>query len=444
MTRVDHGIWRPVLLPAVLVAAVVAGVFVTGFHGAGRAASPRPASSRPNPAPSGRTLSVRMRPGESLVRALERAGVAPDDATSARTALADEFDGVNPHPGLTLDLRLAPGGAAQAQALESVALTPRAGETLILSRVGAGGWRLDRLAATAPPPTPTATPPAMATLALATVHGSLYLSLIEAGVPADQASAAVSGFGRRLDLGRDVESGERLRLMFAPVPDMSGRGQPTEALVYAEVASRAGPTRVYRLENARGRPARWVDGDDGQAEAALLRTPLDGARVTSAFGLRFHPLLGYTRLHQGVDFGAPAGTPVFAAADGVVEDARWAGGYGRWLLIRHGQAVETAYGHLSAWASGVGPGSRVRQGQVVAFVGESGLATGPHLHFEVLEAGRRIDPREAPRLAGPAEAGLSAAFRARRQLVDGQIEALAASCRGPAPAPGSPAIRCAG
>src|SRR5690606_21064272 len=111
----------------------------------------------------------------------------------------------------------------------------------------------------------------------------------------------------------------------------------------------------------------------------LLRTPLDGARITSGFGARRHPILGYTRRHTGIDFGAPTGTPVYAAGDGVVKEARWAGGYGRWLKIQHTGQFSTGYGHLSGWA--VKAGQRVRQGQVVAYVGTTGRSTGPHLHY---------------------------------------------------------------
>jgi murein DD-endopeptidase MepM/ murein hydrolase activator NlpD len=150
-----------------------------------------------------------------------------------------------------------------------------------------------------------------------------------------------------------------------------------------------------------------------------------GARVTSNFGPRLHPILGYTRLHEGLDFGAPAGAKVLAAGDGVVEEARWAGGYGRLLKIRHGPDLETAYAHLSGFARGVEPGARVRQGEVVAFVGETGLATGPHLHYEVFRSGRRIDPRSALALRAPAPSPAAvAAFRARKALIDAEIAQL--------------------
>src|SRR5205814_9651138 len=130
---------------------------------------------------------------------------------------------------------------------------------------------------------------------------------------------------------------------------------------------------LYRFQPEGAREPQWIDGSGAQASNGLLRTPVSGAHLTSLFGMRLHPLLGFTRMHQGVDFGASVGAPVLAAGDGAVEEARWAGDYGRWLKIRHSADVETGYGHLSSWAPGVVPGARVRQGQIVAFVGASGL-----------------------------------------------------------------------
>ena len=129
-------------------------------------------------------------------------------------------------------------------------------------------------------------------------------------------------------------------------------------------------------------------------------------------------------MHQGVDFGASEGAPVLAAGDGVVEEARWAGGYGRWLKIRHAEGLETGYAHLSAWAAGIAPGSRVRQGEVVAYVGATGLATGPHLHYEVFADGQRIDPERARTvIAGGQDAISRVAFRAQKARIDAIVEA---------------------
>ncbi len=125
---------------------------------------------------------------------------------------------------------------------------------------------------------------------------------------------------------------------------------------------------------------------------ALLRTPIDGARLSSRFGKRKHPVLGYTRMHRGIDFAAPRGTPIVAAGDGLIAKAGRNGNYGNYVEIRHNREFNTAYAHLSRFAKGVRKGRRVRQGQVIGYVGSTGLSTGPHLHFEVIRNKRKINP----------------------------------------------------
>ncbi|MFZ0269327.1 M23 family metallopeptidase [Caulobacter sp.] len=210
--------------------------------------------------------------------------------------------------------------------------------------------------------------------------------------------------GHRLDLTRDLALGDTVRLVV--------RSSPLPALDYVELDARGGRVQLYRLAPDADR---FVDAEGADLGRGLLRTPLERPRITSIFGPRRHPLLGYTRLHKGVDFGAPVGTPVLAAADGVVERTDWAGDHGKRLRLRHADGWETVYAHLSAWR--VSPGDQVRQGQVIALTGNSGLSTGPHLHFEVLHDAQTIDPAAArppsPQLS-PVE---QAAFDARKQAI---------------------------
>src|SRR6201995_743447 len=152
----------------------------------------------------------------------------------------------------------------------------------------------------------------------------------------------------------------------------------------------------------------------------LLRTPLETVRITSSFGMREHPVLGYTRMHMGIDFGAPTGTPVYAAGDGVVEKAAWTNGYGRWLQLKHPNGLETGYGHLSRWA--VKQGERVHQGQVVAYVGSTGLSTGPHLHFEIMVNSQKGNPSKFKAPPSIAWSGQTlAAFDAEKARIDGLV-----------------------
>lgn len=379
--------------------------------------------------------TIQMRPRESLRAALVRGGLGGDEANLAVDSLANDFDTVNPHPGLELHLTITLGSAPGPR-LTSLGLTPRDGDHLDLVRGLDGVPRLHR----------TELPVFIApTLTRGPIHGSLYLSIVEAGVDINMAARVVRLFGRRLDLTRDIESGDRFRLVFDQHRRGDGQALDSGDLLYADVTTRAGNARLYRFQPAGSHDEQWVDGADGSAAPALLRTPVDGAHLTSAFGLRMHPLLGFTRMHEGVDFGASLGAPVLAAGDGVIEEARWSGGYGRWLKIRHSAALETGYGHLSAWGPGMIPGVRVRQGQIVAFVGASGLATGPHLHYEVFESGRRIDPRSASALMHPARTvAQDPNFRARRAEIDAAVSMLAAACAAPGLIASSLSERCIG
>ena len=187
--------------------------------------------------------------------------------------------------------------------------------------------------------------------------------------------------------------------------------------------------KFYRFERADGQ-VDYFDGDGKNIKGFLLRTPVDGARITSSFGVRRHPVLGYTRAHQGVDFGAGSGTPILAAGDGVVLEARRWGGYGNWLRIRHSGGWDTGYAHVSRYAKGVKPGTRVRQGQVVAYVGSTGMSTGPHLHYEVWLNGARVNPVGAKVPQGTVLAGGElAAFRNQKSCIDGLLAANEQSSR---------------
>ena len=368
-----------------------------------------------------------MRDHEPLAAALARAGLGADQTAAAVAALADDFDTANAHPGLLLMLQTAsPPASAGGPRLISLALSPNADVSLRLWRAADGALRLDRTES-----------PVVVTQSLihGRVSGSLYLSLVAAGAQPEMAAKVAGLFGRRLDLGRDIDDGAQFRLVLDQRrrSDQGDAGPPE--LLYADLEARQGKARLYRAtadDAADAADAQYVDGDAVSRPAPmLLRTPVVGARISSGFGLRLHPILGFTRMHQGVDFAAPSGSPVLAAGDGVVEAARWAGGYGRWLKIRHADGVETAYGHLSGWAAAIGPGVSVHQGQVVGYVGDSGLATGPHLHFEVFEAGQRVNPQTAS-LAQSAVSrrGEDLGLRARKADIDALVAGLALACQG--------------
>ena len=284
--------------------------------------------------------------------------------------------------------------------------------------------------ASTPPPLRLAAPVAVRSetfVASGAMRGSLYDSALRAGATPGLVAEAAKLFAKSLDLSRDLEPGDPFRLVFDRTATADGRTVAAGELLYAEIGAQGRTTRFYRFEHA-GR-VEFAD-EVGQAlRPLLLKAPLDGARLTSAFGMRLHPLLGFNRIHPGVDFGAASGTPVFAAGDGVVEEAQWKGGYGRWLKLQHGQGFETGYGHLARFAPGLRPGVRVRQGQVVAFVGSTGLSTGPHLHYEVRRGGRQLNPQGVRSAPAAPDLAAAEAFRLQKARVDVLLRRRDASFR---------------
>ncbi len=334
-------------------------------------------------APSGfsrpENIPVEVQRGETLQEAVERAGVAPEDARHAVEILTRSMDTVHIKAGMALEAAiarpLADGGAVR---LIGLSLRTGPASALTLSRSFDGALRLRALDEKVRDET---------VVANGVIAGSLYESAERLGATPAITTSVVRLFAHKLDFQRDLDTGDALRLVFDRKVTESGRTIAAGDLEFAELRG----AKFYRFERAGG-DAEYFDEFGKNIKGFLLRTPVDGARITSLFGLRRHPVLGYTRAHQGIDFGAGTGTPIVAAGDGVVLEAgRW-GGYGNWLRIRHAGGWDTGYGHISRYAAGLRPGMRVHQGQVVAYVGSTGLATGPHLHYEVWRNGQRMNP----------------------------------------------------
>jgi murein DD-endopeptidase MepM/ murein hydrolase activator NlpD len=252
---------------------------------------------------------------------------------------------------------------------------------------------VNRIAA-APRPAP-AQPEVGAQRFTGRVGANLTLSLEGAGVPAAQGRDYVALLAKAIPLADGLGVDDRFDLV------VERRGDGTLGqLLYAGL-DRVARADVELLKWTDGKHVVWINADGvGGKAAQAMRMPVPG-RVTSPFGERFHPILGYMRFHKGVDLGAAAGTPIVAAADGRVVSAGWHGGYGRQVAIVHAGGLETSYGHMSAIAAA--PGEMVRRGQVIGYVGSSGLATGPHLHFEVMKNGRPVNPLSVKLGAGPAQ-----------------------------------------
>ena len=217
-------------------------------------------------------------------------------------------------------------------------------------------------------------------------------SLLAAGVPEREGREYVWLLGKAFNLAEGLSVDDKFDLIILKGED----GKPDQ-LVYAGL-DRVARADIELLKWTDGKQTVWLNADHVGGEAgATLRLPVSG-RVTSGFGNRFHPILGYARMHQGVDLAASYGAPIAAAAPGRVVAAGWAGGYGREVIIAHGGGIQTRYGHMSRLAAQVG--QMVSQGQVIGYVGSSGLSTGPHVHYEVLKNGRPVNPMSVKLVGG--------------------------------------------
>jgi murein DD-endopeptidase MepM/ murein hydrolase activator NlpD len=351
-------------------------------------------------------VQVKVLSGETLESAVERAGVAREDAEHAVKILAQSMDTVHIKAGMAVDAAIAKP-LAQRGSVRLVGLSMRTGPAtaITLSRSFDGALRLRALDEKVRDET---------VVANGVIAGSLYESAERLGATPAITAGVVRLFAHKLDFQRDLDTGDAFKLVFDRKVTESGRTIEAGDLEYAELHG----VKFYRFQRANGQ-ADYFDEFGKNIKGFLLRTPIDGARITSLFGIRRHPVLGYTRAHQGIDFGAGTGTPIVAAGDGVVLEARRWGGYGNWLRIRHNGGWDTGYGHISRYAKGVRPGMQVRQGQVVAYVGSTGLATGPHLHYEVWKNGQRQNPIGAKIPQGTVLAGVELAeFRAQKAHVD--------------------------
>jgi len=195
-----------------------------------------------------------------------------------------------------------------------------------------------------------------------------------------------------VDFQREIQNGDQFEVLFDSKRDLiTGKTKYGSELRYVSMTLSGDRIEFYRHEHADGTIG-WYDRAGNSASRTLMRTPINGARLSSGYGNRHHPVLGYSKLHQGVDFAAPKGTPIMAAGSGIVESAGWNGSYGRYIRIRHNSTYKTAYAHLSGIARGVSAGSRVNQGEVIGYVGNTGRSTGPHLHYEIIVNGRKQTP----------------------------------------------------
>jgi murein DD-endopeptidase MepM/ murein hydrolase activator NlpD len=225
------------------------------------------------------------------------------------------------------------------------------------------------------------------------INGSVYASADRADLPDRVTANAIKLFSYAVDFQRDIKSGDKLEILYDTYKTDDGYLARTGEIIFARLNVAGREYALYRYETTGGKVDYYTsEGKSIRKSTGLMRTPIAYGRMSSGFGRRVHPVLGYTKMHAGVDFAAPTGTPIFASGDGVIEKAGRFSSYGNYIRVRHSSKISTAYAHLSRYGKGIRPGVKVKQGQVIGYVGTTGRSTGPHLHYEVLVNNVQVNP----------------------------------------------------
>lgn len=332
---------------------------------------PEPSISDPESQP----LTYSLRRNETLIGLLRRAGISNSEAHKAVNALKDVTNLRRLQRGQEVRL------IADAGALQSLRMRDSFGEEAVLKAIETG-YRAERHNI------PTLT---LTHLVEGEITDSLYLSAQRAGLPTPVIVELIRLMSFDVDFEREIRQGDRFQVYFERdyAPEFGDLAEGRILQLKLELQKRTLEASYFEDETGHGD---YFDPDGNSTRKALMKTPLDVTVVTSSYGRRKHPVLGYTRMHKGVDFRARTGTPIMAAGDGVVERASRYGSYGNYIRIRHNSTYKTAYAHLSRYGRGIKAGVRVKQGQVIGYAGATGRVSAAHLHYEVLVNGQQANP----------------------------------------------------
>ena len=221
-----------------------------------------------------------------------------------------------------------------------------------------------------------------------TIDRGIYRSAKDSGIENSIVAQFARLYGFEVDFQRDLKKNDKIKIFYERYLDDDGISQRTGNIIYSEIINADKNIILYRYEYPNGTIG-YFTPEGKSIEKSLMRTPINGAKLTSRYGFRMHPILGFNHLHQGTDFAAPIGTPVMASGSGTVEYVGWKGGYGKYISIRHSAVYQTNYAHLQDYAKGIRRGAKVQQGQIIGYSGNTGSSTGPHLHYEVVVNGKK-------------------------------------------------------
>ncbi|CAN1593569.1 NlpD Membrane proteins related to metalloendopeptidases [Candidatus Pelagibacterales bacterium] len=254
-----------------------------------------------------------------------------------------------------------------------------------------------------------------------TIDRGIYRTAKQSGIENSIVAQFARLYGFEVDFQRDLKKNDKIKIFYERYLDDDGVSQRTGNIIYSEITNVEKNIILYRYEYPNGTVA-YFTPEGKSIEKSLMRTPINGAKLSSRYGFRIHPILGYNQMHQGTDFAAPIGTPVMASGAGTVEYSGWKGGYGKFISIRHSPVYQTNYAHLQDYAKGIRRGAKVQQGQVIGYLGSTGSSTGPHLHYEVVVNGRKENSQtlKLPS-AAPLEGNNKNFFEIQKRNIDNLI-----------------------
>lgn len=374
-------------------------------------------SSPPN-SPNMLERIIRVGRGDTVMGLLLQAGLAQTEAHAAVSALKEVYNPRDLRPGHELVLTFRTGNDVENEAFfEGLKMQVDVDRNVLVQRqdnedFAAMEEQLELKQVQA--------------VAQGRIESSLYEAAVQSGLPVPVLMQMIRAYSFDVDFQRDIHPGDVFEVLFERQVDMEGLPVREGSVLYANLQAKGRSLKIYRYTALDGETD-FFNGMGQSVRKTLMLTPIDGARLSSGFGMRRHPILGYSRMHQGLDFAAPTGTPIMAAGDGVVLEAGRSGNYGIAVALRHPNEYRTLYAHMTRIAKGIKPGARVKQGEVIGYVGSTGMSTGPHLHYEVTHRGKHMNPASVVSPPGRTLAGKDLdRFRQFKPEVEGQYAALAA------------------
>jgi len=255
------------------------------------------------------------------------------------------------------------------------------------------------------------------------IKNNLYSSAINAGVEPNIIVEFARIYGFEVDFQRDIRKGDWFEILYEKFEDDNNKVRDTGKIIYASMYVNGEEINLYNFKDKN--EEEYYDIKGKSITKSLMKTPINGARLSSSYGMRKHPILGYNKMHRGTDFAAPSGTPIMASGSGTVIRARWCGGGGNCVKIKHNSTYETIYAHMKAFAKGIKEGRKVRQGQIIGYVGSTGMSTGPHLHYEVVVNGKKVNSQRLKLPSGKTLKGTAREqFEMERIKIDLRLSSL--------------------